>query len=171
MDTKDNEGFVDDEGNPNIINVKPIVNPDEIIETTTEQVSNKNLPVQTENPAEQISVTLNQSEVGIDVEPTTPIPIKSTEKSDEKKEVNPVSGFKLFRYATALDGLLILIGSIGAILNGCAVPASMLFFTNIIGVFDTNGAALCNVTINLTNYTEPDLNGPLRTQAINLSSK
>jgi hypothetical protein len=52
-----------------------------------------------------------------------------------------------FRYATKLDVLFMFIGIIGSIGSGCTFPFAMLFFTNMIDSFISNGvSSACNQT-------------------------
>jgi len=57
-----------------------------------------------------------------------------------------------FRYATPHDYLLILLGTITAIVNGAAVPALMLVFGDLAGTFINQGvsAAIANPESNIT---------------------
>lgn len=184
MDLKVNDGFIDDDGNSNVIKVKPINNHENINNEPSEENSEKNVsqdliqekvnepnePI-AEKLEQPIKTTVNHSKIGLHVETSEEKSSGSSDDKNENKKSGSVPGYKLFRYAKAIDMLFIFIGTIGAIANGCAVPASMLFFTNIIGVFTdgTNGTNANNV-YNRTNFTVPSISGPLRTQAINLTS-
>lgn len=51
---------------------------------------------------------------------------KQKDKKEEKKEEEMVSFFAMFRYATKMDVLLMLLGSVGAILNGAGISFFIL---------------------------------------------
>nr|QUF59435.1 ATP-binding cassette transporter Abcb1-2 [Brachionus angularis] len=98
-------------------------------------------------------------------------------KKDEKK--NLVSIGTLFRYATWIDWLMIIIGSLGGIGTGASFPIMLIFFSNIIDTFTEYGSLNClgnntfpNATfpnITFPNQTLPfDLNGKMKEQAIYL---
>ncbi|XP_063965533.1 ATP-dependent translocase ABCB1-like [Lytechinus pictus] len=58
------------------------------------------------------------------------------DKIDEKEEDKPkVALTRLFRYATSLDGFLMLIGSVAAIVHGCAWPVLNIIFGELIDSF------------------------------------
>ncbi|KAG9292639.1 hypothetical protein G9A89_007011 [Geosiphon pyriformis] len=61
------------------------------------------------------------------------LPDKKNDTEPEKKPT--VSFFQLFRYASPWDKILILIGSIGAMANGCALPFMTIIFANFIQAF------------------------------------
>ncbi|KAL8150536.1 hypothetical protein V2J09_020344 [Rumex salicifolius] len=58
----------------------------------------------------------------------------SGEEDDDKKRVNKVSMLKLFGYADSYDWLLMLVGSIGAIVHGASVPVFFIFFGKLINL-------------------------------------
>lgn len=99
--------------------------------------------------------------------------IESESKKDEDVPKGSVSFFTLFRYVTCLDVLFLFLGFLGSVLNGCSIPVSLLFFTNIINDFTVDGYSQCNVTNgslpNMSNITVPDLNASLRKQATYMS--
>ncbi|XP_071480566.1 ATP-dependent translocase ABCB1-like [Diadema antillarum] len=78
------------------------------------------------------------------------------EKEDTPKEDGPkVPLTRLYRYATPLDGLLIFIGSLAAMVHGAAWPVLNIFFGNLVDEFVQFGA---NATTNETDMTTPDPN-------------
>ncbi|CAF4140767.1 unnamed protein product, partial [Adineta steineri] len=72
------------------------------------------------------------------------------EKKD-KEEIKSVSLRSLFRYATWIDFILILISYIAAIANGASFPLLMLLFGNVINTFTDHSFDLCS--LNLTNIS------------------
>ncbi|CAF0903516.1 unnamed protein product [Adineta steineri] len=72
------------------------------------------------------------------------------EKKD-KEEIKSVSLRSLFRYATWIDFILILISYIAAIANGASFPLLMLLFGNVINTFTDHSFNLCS--LNLTNIS------------------
>nr|AEQ19307.1 p-glycoprotein [Brachionus orientalis]AEQ19309.1 p-glycoprotein [Brachionus orientalis] len=68
---------------------------------------------------------------------------------EKKPKPQVVSFFTLFRYATKLDALFMVIGTIGALANGATMPLMMLVFTNIIDGF-TNFGKICDLPANFT---------------------
>ncbi|XP_072174900.1 ATP-dependent translocase ABCB1-like [Diadema setosum] len=71
--------------------------------------------------------------------------------SDDKKteeEAPKVPLTRLFRYATSLDGLFILIGSLAAIVHGAAWPVLNIIFGNLIDDFVQFGS---NSTVNVSD--------------------
>nr|QUF59434.1 ATP-binding cassette transporter Abcb1-1 [Brachionus angularis] len=76
---------------------------------------------------------------------------KKKKPKKEKQETVPFS--KLFKYATKIDILFMIIGTIGATANGAIMPLMMLVFTNIIDSFTSFGK-LCD--FNSTNSSSFD---------------
>ena len=101
---------------------------------------------------------------------------KLDKEEDKKTYQGSISLFQLFRYSTCFDVLLQLIGTLGAITNGCAIPLSLVLFSDIISDFSAQDAiARCsNVSnetfINVSNQTQPDY-GPMRENAKKMSSE
>ncbi|CAF1001736.1 unnamed protein product [Adineta steineri] len=69
----------------------------------------------------------------------------------DKGEIKSVSLRSLFRYATRIDFILILISYIAAIANGASFPLLMLLFGNVINTFTDHSFNLCS--LNLTNIS------------------
>ncbi|KAJ8438967.1 hypothetical protein Cgig2_018878 [Carnegiea gigantea] len=56
------------------------------------------------------------------------------EKKEEKKKTNKVGFSKLFSFADSYDYLLMIVGSIGAIVHGASVPVFFIFFGKLINL-------------------------------------
>nr|UOU03319.1 ATP-binding cassette subfamily B1-1 [Brachionus rubens] len=100
----------------------------------------------------------------VNAEIPLPEQLKVDEKKSKKEKVKKpktevVPFLKLFRFATKVDVLFIVIGTIGALANGAIMPLMMLVFTNIIDSFTSFGK-ICNITIP-ANVTAPDMSGKL----------
>lgn len=77
----------------------------------------------TDQYSKTVEIPLGESQ------PTDRVDEKHEETKSDTKLKGSVAVYRLFRYATALDLLFLLIGTLGAIANGAAVPISLLFFT------------------------------------------
>lgn len=135
-----------------------------------------------DNKVEPINETTLSSQINQSlVEENSPV-----DKEDE--DATPqgsVSLFRLFRYSTCFDVLLLIVGTLGAIANGCALPLSLVLFTNIITDFSTQDIRTrcsnsTNDTLfldsfygngsNVSNQTAPNYD-QMRENAVNMSSK
>ncbi|CAF0897024.1 unnamed protein product [Brachionus calyciflorus] len=71
-----------------------------------------------------------------------------TDEKENEENKNLVPFWKLFRYATFHDWLMIAIGSLGSIGSGISFPIMLLFFSNIIDSFTEYGIYTnCNSTM------------------------
>lgn len=62
-------------------------------------------------------------------------------EDEEKKPINSLApvGFKeLFRFADNLDYVLMVIGTLGAIVHGCSLPLFLRFFADLVNSFGAN---------------------------------
>ena len=82
-----------------------------------------------ENPnyIDKVEIMTTKVEGGFNVQSDEEVTVKKEKIIVEKK--GSVSFFQLFRYATRLDALFLLVGTFGSIANGCTFHLSMLFFT------------------------------------------
>eukprot|EP00057_Strongylocentrotus_purpuratus_P020940 XP_011675414.1 PREDICTED: multidrug resistance protein 1-like [Strongylocentrotus purpuratus] len=77
-------------------------------------------------------------------------------KTEEKEEEKPkVALTRLFRYATSLDGFLMLIGSLAAIVHGCAWPVLNIVFGELIDSFTDFAKNDTNATTSPTASSNP----------------
>lgn len=67
---------------------------------------------------------------------------KETDKQQESKDskeknetTNTVPFYKLFSFADSLDYLLMLVGTVGAVANGIAMPLMTIIFGNVVDAF------------------------------------
>lgn len=136
-----------------------------------------------DNKVEPINETASTSQIN-----TESLVEEKSLVDKEDEDATPkgsVSLFRLFRYSTCFDVLLLMVGTLGAIANGCALPLSLVLFTNIITDFSTQDIRTrcpnsTNDTLfldsfygnnsNVSNQTLPDY-GPMRQNAVNMSSK
>ncbi|CAF4892140.1 unnamed protein product [Rotaria sp. Silwood1] len=67
------------------------------------------------------------------------------DKKEDKKPANAVSLASLFRYATMLDKIYILIGTLGGLGNGVLLPIMVLIFGNLLNSFTDRSTTLCEL--------------------------
>lgn len=69
-------------------------------------------------------------------------PTDMKETKDSKKEEEGKSGsvpfYKLFSFADSIDVVLMILGTVGAVANGSALPLTTLLFGNLINSFGGN---------------------------------
>ncbi|XP_071811435.1 ATP-dependent translocase ABCB1-like isoform X3 [Apostichopus japonicus] len=88
---------------------------------------------------------------------------EKTETTDENKEANQVGIFSMFRFASILDILLMLVGSIAALIHGVALPLVLAFFGDVVDGFimtsDSSntgiGATASSVTMGMVPTINP----------------
>lgn len=61
------------------------------------------------------------------------------EQAEEKGRTKKVPFYKLFSFADSRDKILMIIGTIAAIINGLSLPVMALMLGNLIDVFGTAG--------------------------------
>ncbi|XP_078283932.1 ATP-dependent translocase ABCB1-like [Rhinoraja longicauda] len=93
-----------------------------------------------------------------DVPSDKPQDEKSKTKDEKRKKIEMVSPLSLFRYADCEDKLLMVLGSVAAIIHGFAMPLMIIVFGELVDSF-VNDAIMKNVTANSTlnatgNFTE-----------------
>eukprot|EP00043_Microstomoeca_roanoka_P013304 m.130297 g.130297 ORF g.130297 m.130297 type:complete len:1336 (+) comp15719_c0_seq1:159-4166(+) len=60
-------------------------------------------------------------------------------EGETEEELPPLSYLALYRYATALDWIIVVVGSICALIHGALSPAFVIFFGDVIDSFGTGG--------------------------------
>ncbi|XP_071811441.1 ATP-dependent translocase ABCB1-like isoform X2 [Apostichopus japonicus] len=87
---------------------------------------------------------------------------EKTETTDEKKEANQVGIISIFRFASVLDILLMLVGSISAIAHGVALPLVLSFFGDVVDGFimtsDSNNIGTIPTASGVTMGMVPTIN-------------
>jgi ATP-binding cassette subfamily B (MDR/TAP) protein 1 len=63
---------------------------------------------------------------------------KDSKKSKEDEKTNAVPFHKLFAFADSTDILLMIFGTIGAIVNGICMPLMTVFFGDLVNSFGQN---------------------------------
>lgn len=71
------------------------------------------------------------------------IPLQNVDVQNKKEGPPSVAYYKLYSFADAYDGLLIILGTVGACMHGVAIPVFFIFFGKLIDAFGTY-------------YSEPD---------------
>ncbi|KAK4272846.1 hypothetical protein QN277_021346 [Acacia crassicarpa] len=77
----------------------------------------------------------------------------SSSSSGDKPENIPAVGFgELFRFADGLDYILMAIGTVGAIVHGCALPLFLRFFADLVNSFGSNANNVDKMTQEVVKY-------------------
>ncbi len=63
--------------------------------------------------------------------------LKQKQKRELKEKTVLVGFLRLFRYSTSIDKLFMIIGSLGAILNGSSIPLIILVWSNVVESFSS----------------------------------
>lgn len=66
--------------------------------------------------------------------------------NEKVKNVASVGFCELFRFADGLDYVLMIIGSLGAVVHGCSLPLFLRFFADLVNSFGSNANNLDKMT-------------------------
>lgn len=72
-------------------------------------------------------------------------PVKAMQDSDKKKEQS-LPFYKLFSFADKYDWVLMILGSVGAVIHGSSMPVFFLLFGEMVNGFGKNQSDLTTMT-------------------------